>query len=274
MTASTSYTPNEEINTCLPAATYYVKVNGYGHARSEYLLDYEQRPRRCNTSCVDDTNEDDDTFSQARATTYPTFSSAGNKICPNDDDWFKTTLYTGEKLDDRPDVHAVRRVGGPRPPPLPKLDATSGRATSTTSVGSRRPRPGRVVERARGVHGADGLRSRLRLRRRRPRLQRRDQLLRRSRSGSSECGASRRRVRRALAAGCATSTAPDPGLEGLALAKVAPGDDHPRTKLVDHRRLVRRRRNGARPRCTSSARARRAAISTSSGRRSSSTSAR
>jgi len=98
VSSSTSYTPNEAINTCLPAATYYVKVNGYGHARSAYLLDYEVTPETCNTSCVDDANEDDDTFSQARATTFPTYSSAGNKICPNDDDWFKTTLYTGEKL--------------------------------------------------------------------------------------------------------------------------------------------------------------------------------
>jgi hypothetical protein len=98
VSSSTSYTPNEEINTCLPAATYYVKVNGYGHARSEYLFDYEGTAETCDTSCVDDASEDDDTFSQARATAYPTYSSAGNKICPNDDDWFKTTLYTGEKL--------------------------------------------------------------------------------------------------------------------------------------------------------------------------------
>jgi hypothetical protein len=36
----------------------------------------------------------------------------------------------------------------------------------------------------------------------------------------------------ALAAGCATSTAPDPGLEGLALAKVAPATIIPGTKLA------------------------------------------
>ncbi|MEO8552015.1 MAG: pre-peptidase C-terminal domain-containing protein [Kofleriaceae bacterium] len=98
VSASTSYTPDEEINTCLPAATYYVKVNGYGHARSEYLMFYDSHAETCNTSCVDDSHEDDDTFSQARATAYPTFSSTGNKVCPNDDDWFKTTLYAGEVL--------------------------------------------------------------------------------------------------------------------------------------------------------------------------------
>jgi Bacterial pre-peptidase C-terminal domain len=98
VTSSTSYTPNEEINTCLPAATYYVKVNGYGHARSEYLFDYESSPETCNTSCVDDSNEDDDTFSQARATTYPSYTTTAQVICPNDDDWFKVTLYANEQL--------------------------------------------------------------------------------------------------------------------------------------------------------------------------------
>ena len=98
VSSSTSYTANEEINKCLPAATYYVKVNGYGHARSEYLFDYVSTAETCNTSCVDDANEDDDTFSQARATTYPTYTSASNKICPNDDDWFKVTLYSNETL--------------------------------------------------------------------------------------------------------------------------------------------------------------------------------
>jgi hypothetical protein len=98
VSASTTLTPNEEINKCLPAATYYVKVNGYGHARSEYLLEYDSTAETCNTSCVDDSNEDDDTFSQARATTYPSYSSTAQKICPNDDDWYKVTLYSGETV--------------------------------------------------------------------------------------------------------------------------------------------------------------------------------
>ncbi|MFT3699869.1 MAG: PPC domain-containing protein [Kofleriaceae bacterium] len=98
VSSSTSYGTDEAINTCLPAATYYVKVNGYGHARSEYLLDYEQTAETCNTTCVDDSNEDDDTFSQARATTYPNFSVTGQEICPNDDDWYSVPLYTGDKL--------------------------------------------------------------------------------------------------------------------------------------------------------------------------------
>jgi hypothetical protein len=98
VSASTGHTADEELNTCLPAATYYVKVNGFGHVRSQYYLTYSTTAETCNTSCTDDANEDDDTFSQARATTYPTFSSTGNTTCPNDDDWYKVTLYSNEVL--------------------------------------------------------------------------------------------------------------------------------------------------------------------------------
>jgi hypothetical protein len=98
VSASTSSTPDEEINACLAKATYYVKVNGYGHARSTYLLSYDSHAETCNTGCVDDSSEDDDTFSQARATTYPTFSSTANMICPNDDDWYHVSLYAGDTM--------------------------------------------------------------------------------------------------------------------------------------------------------------------------------
>ena len=98
MTASTSYTSEEAINTCLKAATYYVKVNGYGHAKSDYLFLFDKTAESCDVTCTDDSAEDDDTFSQARATTYPDYSSTGNEICPNDDDWYKVTLYAGETM--------------------------------------------------------------------------------------------------------------------------------------------------------------------------------
>ncbi|HSN28807.1 MAG TPA: Ig-like domain-containing protein [Kofleriaceae bacterium] len=98
VTASTSHAADEEINTCLKAATYYVKVNGFGHARSEYLMSYSTTAESCNATCTDDSNEDDDTYSQARATTFPSFSSTGNQICPNDDDWYKVSLYAGETM--------------------------------------------------------------------------------------------------------------------------------------------------------------------------------
>ena len=57
ITKSTSYTSDEAINTCLKAATYYVKVNGYGHAKSDYLLWYDKTAEACNTTCTDDAAE-------------------------------------------------------------------------------------------------------------------------------------------------------------------------------------------------------------------------
>jgi hypothetical protein len=97
VTASLSFDSDEEISQCLPAATYYVKVNGFGSARNEYLLSYDSHAEACNTTCVDDANEDDDTFSQARPT-FPGFASTGNTICPDDDDWYKVSLFTGDVL--------------------------------------------------------------------------------------------------------------------------------------------------------------------------------
>jgi len=98
VTASTSYTSEEAINTCLKAATYYVKVNGYGHAKSDYLFLFDKTAESCDVTCTDDSAEDDDTFSQARTTSYPSYSSTAQKICKNDDDWYKVTLYENEKL--------------------------------------------------------------------------------------------------------------------------------------------------------------------------------
>ncbi len=98
ITKSTSYTSDEAINTCLKAATYYVKVNGYGGARSDYLFLFDKVNETCNTTCTDDAAEDDDTFSQARMTTFPNHAATTQKICTNDDDWYKVRLYGGEKL--------------------------------------------------------------------------------------------------------------------------------------------------------------------------------
>jgi len=101
VTASTSLDPDEEISTCLPAATYYVKVNGFsnGHgiARNAYLLSYDSHAETCNTTCVDDAREDDDTYSQARLA-YDGYTSTGNVTCPDDDDWYKVSVVTGDVL--------------------------------------------------------------------------------------------------------------------------------------------------------------------------------
>jgi hypothetical protein len=97
VTESTSFDPDEEINTCLPAATYYVKVDGYGHARNAYLMSYETHAETCVTTCQDDAREDDDTYSQARPA-LDGITSTGNRICPDDDDWYHVLLFTGDVM--------------------------------------------------------------------------------------------------------------------------------------------------------------------------------
>lgn len=97
LSRSFSLEADENIVKCLTPGTYYVKVNGFDAVRSDYFLDYIATPEVCNTTCVDDSREDDDTFSQARATTS-TFSSTANTICPNDDDWYEVRLFDGDTL--------------------------------------------------------------------------------------------------------------------------------------------------------------------------------
>jgi hypothetical protein len=62
------------------------------------LLSYETRAEACNLTCVDDVRESDDTYSQARPISYPSFGSLDNAICPGDDDWYKAVLFTGDVL--------------------------------------------------------------------------------------------------------------------------------------------------------------------------------
>ena len=89
---------DENINTCLPAATYYVKVNGYGHARSEYLLAYDKTAETCDTACVDDTRRGRRHVQPSARDELPDHTATAQKICTNDDDWYKVRLYDGEKL--------------------------------------------------------------------------------------------------------------------------------------------------------------------------------
>lgn len=95
---STTLTADENIIKCLKAGTYYVKVNGFTNARSEYLLDYIATAETCDTTCVDDSYEDDNTYSQARVVSGASYSRTGNKICTNNEDWFKVRLTTGQTL--------------------------------------------------------------------------------------------------------------------------------------------------------------------------------
>ena len=98
LSKSTSLTADENIVKCVPAGTYYIKVNGYDQTRSEYLLDNYQTAEACATTCTDDVREDDDTYSQARSATVFPYTSTGNMSCANDDDYYKVKLTSGKKL--------------------------------------------------------------------------------------------------------------------------------------------------------------------------------
>lgn len=94
---STTLGYEEQIVKCLKPATYYVKVNGFDNARTEYTLDWISEAQACNTTCTDDSREDDNTFTQARPTTA-NYTSTGNTICPDNDDWYKVTAASGKKI--------------------------------------------------------------------------------------------------------------------------------------------------------------------------------
>ncbi len=94
---STTLGYEEQIVKCLEAATYYVKINGFDNARTEYLFDYIATAQTCNTTCTDDSYEDDNTFTQARPTST-NYTSNNNTICPDNDDWYKVTAPSGKKI--------------------------------------------------------------------------------------------------------------------------------------------------------------------------------
>ncbi|HEY4177597.1 MAG TPA: pre-peptidase C-terminal domain-containing protein [Kofleriaceae bacterium] len=98
---STTLGFEEEIaQKCLKPGTYYVKINGFDNARTDYLLSYtpDDPPGGSCSTCTDDSLEDDNTFGQARIPSAFPYSSTGNKICPNNDDWFKVTAAAGKKI--------------------------------------------------------------------------------------------------------------------------------------------------------------------------------
>jgi hypothetical protein len=98
ITASTGLDSSELVSVCLGAGTYYAKVNGFGSGRNPYKLTYASHAESCAQACVDDTHENDDSPATARDTTFPTFSSSGNKVCKDDDDWYDVVLFTGDLL--------------------------------------------------------------------------------------------------------------------------------------------------------------------------------
>jgi hypothetical protein len=98
---SAGSTSSEHLTTCLSAGTYIVEVFGsslFGTARNPYKLTYTSTAQSCTAACVDDSREPDNTAAQARTADLPDFSSPGNQICPDNDDWYKVRLFTGDTL--------------------------------------------------------------------------------------------------------------------------------------------------------------------------------
>ena len=98
VTASTSSTSNEQISECLHGATYYIRVYTANEGTNNYTLEWDKTPETCITTCTDDSNEDDDTRSQARIILTDDYTSTGDVICPNDDDFFHVSLATGSVM--------------------------------------------------------------------------------------------------------------------------------------------------------------------------------
>ena len=98
VTSSTSSTSNEQISECLHGATYYIRVYAANEGTNNYTLEWDKSPETCVTTCTDDSNEDDDTRSQARIVLSNDFSSSSDVICPNDDDFYHVFLDTGNVM--------------------------------------------------------------------------------------------------------------------------------------------------------------------------------
>ncbi|HEX3764531.1 MAG TPA: pre-peptidase C-terminal domain-containing protein [Kofleriaceae bacterium] len=95
---SAGLTSTEQVSMCVPAGTYYVEVIGFGNTRNPYKLTYTSSAHSCTTACTDDSHEPDSSAAQARTITQPDFTSTGNQICPDNDDWYKVHLFTGDLL--------------------------------------------------------------------------------------------------------------------------------------------------------------------------------
>ena len=98
LSSSTTLAADEEINKCLAAGTYYVRAYSWDTERSEYLLDYSSQSETCDTTCQDDSREDDDTMPQSGSAVFLPYSRSGGQICTNDKDYYHVSLSSGDRL--------------------------------------------------------------------------------------------------------------------------------------------------------------------------------
>ncbi|MEM1030497.1 MAG: pre-peptidase C-terminal domain-containing protein [Myxococcota bacterium] len=98
---SSSLSSNESVSTCGPAGSYYARVHAFGAADNPYQLDVVTTADDCGVTptCTDDTNEDDDDPTSARAVPLPgPYQSTTQAICSLDDDWYEVFLFAGETI--------------------------------------------------------------------------------------------------------------------------------------------------------------------------------
>jgi hypothetical protein len=94
----------EEVSSCQPAGTYYVRVYAWGPEENPYLLSYTRASQSCAALCQDDVNEPDDNATQAEQLTfddiYPDpYTSADMTLCTGDDDWYRISdLINGDTV--------------------------------------------------------------------------------------------------------------------------------------------------------------------------------
>ena len=98
--ASRSPLSSERLAGCVPAGSYYLRVQAFGAGTNPYTLSIASSPELCQSAtCEDDDYEDDDDRFTARVVDLPgsvTFSD--NAICKDDEDWFRVILFAGERI--------------------------------------------------------------------------------------------------------------------------------------------------------------------------------
>lgn len=101
LAVSESLRSDEEIATCVPAGTYYLRVYAFGEVRHEYSLSWSRRSATCDRSimCLPDRSEPDDGVRNARRVDFVRgFESTDNTICGGNDDWYKMTIAAGQTM--------------------------------------------------------------------------------------------------------------------------------------------------------------------------------
>ena len=97
---STGAGSSESIQFCPGGATHYVRIYTGGAAENPYTLTYSTNAGACAQMCVDDSNEQDDSFGDATfAEVFPgPFTTMDRQICSGDDDYYEIELFTNETI--------------------------------------------------------------------------------------------------------------------------------------------------------------------------------